>query len=226
MSANSTAAEYIHQRQQVGDLVFLRPGGNVHWDPVTDPALSLMLAGGIGITPVLAVLQHAQRRQVPATLVWTVRSLDLLALPLMDLGVDLAGSVVHLTGDADQEAHASGARTAATLKRGRPDVRAYLADAASGAFVFACGPQGLQDEVAQAAENRTRPQVLKSPAKAHGRITRLFRPPMAKPNRMLMKLRRAWTGTRWRAMLRRGRDRKWTSRFETRPIHPIQADSS
>ena len=37
-SANSTAAEYIHQRQQVGDLVFLRPGGNVHWDPVTDPA--------------------------------------------------------------------------------------------------------------------------------------------------------------------------------------------
>ena len=59
-SANSTAAEYIHQRQQVGDLVFLRPGGNVHWDPVTDPALSLMLAGGIGITPFLSMCSRLQ----------------------------------------------------------------------------------------------------------------------------------------------------------------------
>eukprot|EP00946_MAST-07B_sp_MAST-7B-sp1_P003896 g3896.t1 len=48
------------RRQQVGDLVFLRPGGNVHWDPVTDPALSLMLAGGIGITPFLSMCSRLQ----------------------------------------------------------------------------------------------------------------------------------------------------------------------
>jgi ferredoxin-NADP reductase len=55
-SANSKAAKFIHHDQQAGDLVFLRSGGDVHWDPVSDPAsASLLLAGGIGITPFLSM---------------------------------------------------------------------------------------------------------------------------------------------------------------------------
>ena len=51
-------AAWVHERTKLGDVVYLRPGGDVCWDAAATPQRTLMLAGGIGATPFVSMLRH------------------------------------------------------------------------------------------------------------------------------------------------------------------------
>ncbi|MFE5211107.1 PDR/VanB family oxidoreductase [Streptomyces sp. NPDC056600] len=96
----------------------------------------LLLAGGIGITPVLPMAHEAARRGLDWTLVHTGRSRA--SLPFAEETEALArrhpGRVVVLADDED----------------GRPDAAALLARAPEGAAVYCCGPAPMLDAVRRA----------------------------------------------------------------------------
>jgi ferredoxin-NADP reductase len=116
----------------------LRPGQSVravgprnHF--ALEPASSyVFLAGGIGITPILAMARRADRDGIPYRLVHGGRSRASMAF-----GAELSA----LTGDV-------------TLvpqdERGHPDLAAVLRDLPGDALVYCCGPEPLLKAVEEA----------------------------------------------------------------------------
>lgn len=116
----------------------LRPGQSVravgprnHF--ALEPASSyVFLAGGIGITPILAMARQAERDGIPYRLVHGGRSRASMAF-----GAELSA----LTGDV-------------TLvpqdERGHPDLAAALRDLPGDALVYCCGPEPLLKAVEEA----------------------------------------------------------------------------
>lgn len=109
----------------------LRPGQTVHAvGPrnhfALEPAASyVFLAGGIGITPILAMARRAERDGVPYRLIHGGRSRASMAF-----GSELSA----LTGDVTlvpQDEH------------GHPDLAAALRDLPADALVYCCGPEPL-----------------------------------------------------------------------------------
>ncbi|HVZ45603.1 MAG TPA: PDR/VanB family oxidoreductase [Ramlibacter sp.] len=95
------------------------------------------LSGGIGLTPILAMLLHLRERGVRARLVHMCRARAELAFA--DWLEDLASfHDVHVHCDAEAGAIY--------------DVRAALADAPADAAVYCCGPAALMNAVKEAGE--------------------------------------------------------------------------
>ncbi|MGW4753022.1 PDR/VanB family oxidoreductase [Streptomyces chartreusis] len=116
----------------------LRPGQTVHAvGPrnhfALEPATSyVFLAGGIGITPILAMARRAERDGVPYRLIHGGRSRASMAF-----GAELSA----LTGDVTlvpQDEH------------GHPDLAAALRDLPADALVYCCGPEPLLKAVEEA----------------------------------------------------------------------------
>lgn len=116
----------------------LRPGQTVHAvGPrnhfALEPAASyLFLAGGIGITPILAMARRAERDGVPYRLIHGGRSRASMAF-----GAELSA----LNGDVTlvpQDEH------------GHPDLAAALRDLPADALVYCCGPEPLLRAVEEA----------------------------------------------------------------------------
>ena len=150
-----------------GTATLLGPYGSFMVDPWSKRSV-VMISGGIGITPMLSVLQHlltTPRSDGPEliTWIWTVREEDVLLL-LCEALEDILSSV----GKADVDARIylskepSGSRpringvppaVASRLHGGRPDLNAAIyhgagkADA-SDVGVFTCGPDVLTEQVA------------------------------------------------------------------------------
>jgi len=113
-----------------------------------------LAAGGIGITPVISVFQDCLDRQIPdVTLLWSIRSLEYLKLPVVeDVLRSAAGStasvVIYVTKSNEE---LPGATSNLEFRAGRPHVpdvmKGVAAKGASGGFAFACGPEVFQDEV-------------------------------------------------------------------------------
>ncbi|CUR58002.1 Oxidoreductase [metagenome] len=111
----------------------LRPGVSVAVGlPREDFALVdaeryVFVAGGIGITPILAMVRECERRGKPWELVYGARTPQHFAFTgeLVSLGAD---RIRFLAADVD----------------GRPDLAAIVKDS-EGAAVFCCGPSGLMD---------------------------------------------------------------------------------
>ncbi|MFC0678735.1 2Fe-2S iron-sulfur cluster-binding protein [Lysobacter korlensis] len=103
---------------------------------------SLLIAGGIGITPLLPMAASLHRRRRSFELVYTGRDLASMAL-------------------ADEAAALPNARLVESSLQGRPDLRALLAEAPEGTAVYACGPAGMIAQVrALAAAEGDRIQVF------------------------------------------------------------------
>ncbi|OMI36441.1 PDR/VanB family oxidoreductase [Streptomyces sparsogenes] len=131
----------------------LRPGHTVratgprnHF--ALEPAASyVFLAGGIGITPVLAMARQADRDGIPYRLVHGGRSRATMAF-----GAELA----QLTGEVSrvpQDEH------------GHPDLAAALRDLPADALVYACGPEPLLKAVEEACPaGRLRIERFAAPA--------------------------------------------------------------
>ncbi|MER6140609.1 PDR/VanB family oxidoreductase [Streptomyces sparsogenes] len=131
----------------------LRPGHTVratgprnHFS--LEPAASyVFLAGGIGITPILAMARRADRDGIPYRLVHGGRSRATMAF-----GAELA----ELSGEVSrvpQDEH------------GHPDLAAALRDLPADALVYACGPEPLLKAVEEACPaGRLRIERFAAPA--------------------------------------------------------------
>jgi ferredoxin-NADP reductase len=101
----------------------------------------LFLAGGIGVTPLLAMAREIARRREPWTFVYGGRSRDRMAF--VDALAGLPGGRLQII--AEDEA-------------GLPDLAAAFAALPAGAAAYCCGPAPMLD-AAVAAGMRTRPDI-------------------------------------------------------------------
>jgi ferredoxin-NADP reductase len=129
-------SRYLHDGTRVGDLVEVSLPRN-HFPLAEDAERHLLLAGGIGITPLMAMVAELRRRRSEFTLHYCARSpertsfreeLDLLAA---------MGRVVFHYDDGDP---ATGLDIAALLKERPP-----------GSHLYYCGPAGMMAAAAAAS---------------------------------------------------------------------------
>ncbi len=112
-------AHWVHTSASVGDVVEIRPGGSFFWDAEQHPPPLILVAGGIGITPLMSILRtaadHASKQQsewsAPHTIqvLYSVRNAQeaLFLHELQEIQKQFAGGChlqVHVTGPRDQPA--------------------------------------------------------------------------------------------------------------------------
>ncbi|MFG1891133.1 cytochrome P450 [Micromonospora sp. NPDC049051] len=114
----------LHALARAGAALTVR-GPRNHF-PLVDADEYLFLAGGIGITPVLAMVREATRRQLPYRVVYGGRSRASMAF---------ADDLLALAGDR------------ATLlpqdEAGLPDLAPLIGATAAGTAVYCCGPSAM-----------------------------------------------------------------------------------
>lgn len=123
---------YIHDELRVGDrLLVTRPKNNF---ALEDASFHALVAGGVGITPMMAMAEHLDRSGRSFHLTYGGRTADSMAFR-QRLGA-LGDSVTMLAEDQD----------------GRADLEAIVKDLPDGGLVYVCGPVGLLRAVEAAAE--------------------------------------------------------------------------
>jgi len=133
LSAQSRGgSRQVHEALQPGDVLQVSTPRNLFALPTGNPSL-VFVAGGIGITPILAMIHEAEACGLDWRLLYCVRSRERAAYApqLRDHGTKVHLHVTDLAG--------------------RADVSAFLSGHAKGvAHVYCCGPSGLMDAVASA----------------------------------------------------------------------------
>lgn len=120
-------SEYVHRTLRVGDLV--RVGAPRQKFALDSASEYVFVAGGIGITPLLPMIETAVANGATAAVHYAAASAD--AMVFLDrLGA--AGANLHLYPRVD------GARM---------NLRELLADSGPQALVYCCGPQRMLDEI-------------------------------------------------------------------------------
>ncbi len=133
---------FIHQALRRGATLAINPPRN-GFPLDTSAASYLFLAGGIGITPILAMIRWCEANARPWRLAYAVRSAQRAAF--LETLSTLDGGSVHLHAD-DREA-------------GVFDPTAWLAGAPPGEHVYCCGPTPMMAAVKAAAAHRD-PQTV------------------------------------------------------------------
>lgn len=136
-------SRYLHDRARVGDLVEVSEPVN-QFPLVEDAAASVFIAGGIGITPILPMVERLAALRRPYVLHYGVR--DRSALPFQ----------------SRLARHGDRVRTAFSREPGgcRLDVAAIVETAPLGAELYCCGPRGMLHAFAAATAGR-------DPARVH-----------------------------------------------------------
>jgi ferredoxin-NADP reductase len=145
----------IHETGLVGRTVLVR-GPRNHFQLEPAPQY-LFMAGGIGITPIIPMLQQAERAGIPWRLVYGGKNRKSMAF-LDGIGRRRGGIVEIIPED----------------EVGFPDLDSILEQAAAGTSMYACGPPGmlaaLEDKCAQLltsdalhVERFTAPEVTVAP---------------------------------------------------------------
>jgi ferredoxin-NADP reductase len=111
---------------------------------LTDAPRYLFLAGGIGITPILSMIRHAERAGIPWKLVYAGRTRDKLAF--VEELRDLRHGRVELVVE-DQH--------------GRPDFDRIFAETDDGTAVYCCGPPGMIRAVEDRSAEHLPPGALR-----------------------------------------------------------------
>jgi vanillate O-demethylase ferredoxin subunit len=128
----------MHDNVRVGDLVEI--GGPRNHFPLSDLAEHhLLIAGGIGITPMMAMLRHLNTSGAAYSLHYCTRSEEKTAFMGELQAAPFAGKVQfhHDQGDPSKGL----------------DVAALLGPVQAGTHVYCCGPAGLMGAVRAAAEH-------------------------------------------------------------------------
>jgi vanillate O-demethylase ferredoxin subunit len=130
-------SRYLHDRARVGDLIEVSHPIN-HFPLTEDAALSVFIAGGIGITPILPMLERLASLNRPFALHYGVR--DRKTLPFQ----------------ARIACHADKVRMAFSREpHGRRlDIAAIVDKAPADAALYCCGPRGMLDAFAAATASR------------------------------------------------------------------------
>lgn len=118
-------SHYIHTFLRIGSPVWVRPPRNLF--ALTPARAYLLLAAGIGITPILSMARHLAARDQDWQMIYLSRRPDDVAF----------GEEVAALGDR--------ARLHLSSQEGRLDLAAELADLRPGTDIYACGPQGFID---------------------------------------------------------------------------------
>lgn len=129
-------SDWIFRHWSVGERIEAELPAN-HFPLAGDGARHLLIAGGIGITPLLAMARTLARQGADYRLIYCTRSLQ--ATPFRDelVGPDLAGRVQLLHDGGDPR---RGLDPGSLLRRHQP-----------GTHVYVCGPAGLIAAVRAAA---------------------------------------------------------------------------
>jgi len=131
----------IHDTALVGRSLSVR-GPRNHFGLVDAPSY-LFLAGGIGITPILAMAREVSRRGVPWTLIYGGRSETSMAF-LDDLDKLGTGNIEVVPQDV----------------HGMLDLGTVLGRAPSESAIYCCGPEGLIRAAEEHAATRFAPDAL------------------------------------------------------------------
>ncbi|GGY59827.1 PDR/VanB family oxidoreductase [Pseudoduganella albidiflava] len=108
-----------------------------HFGLADGPHHSVLFAGGIGITPLLAMAEHLHAKGLPFTLHYSVRSAARAAF----------------RGRLEQAPFASRVRLHIDEEGTGLDVAAALSDCPAGTHVYVCGPAGYIDHVLATARS-------------------------------------------------------------------------
>ncbi|KRE22978.1 PDR/VanB family oxidoreductase [Agromyces sp. Soil535] len=141
-------SDWVHRVLRVGDLVDIR-GPRNHF-ALEEAYAYLLIAGGIGITPLLPMIARLEDEGRPWSLAYAGRSRASMAF--VDELATYGDRVTLVPGDED----------------GRLDADALVADLLPGALVYVCGPRRLLAGVRAAlaaigAEDRLRAELFAAP---------------------------------------------------------------
>ncbi|HEX8602273.1 MAG TPA: PDR/VanB family oxidoreductase [Pseudoduganella sp.] len=124
----------MHERIVEGSELAIGVPRN-HFGLAEGPHHSVLFAGGIGITPLLAMAEHLHAQGLPFTLHYSARSAARAAFRSRLEGAPFAASVrLHIADEGT-----------------RLDAAAALADCPPGTHLYVCGPAGYIDGVLDAA---------------------------------------------------------------------------
>ena len=135
MEHSRGGSHYLHDRIEVGSRLGIAPPVNLFGlDKIARK--HILIAGGVGITPMLAQLDDLRGGPVPHELHYAVRSPDHAAFAQRLR--DLCGARLRIYDASTGQ---------------RLDLRVLLADQPLGTHVYACGPARLIDDVTATARN-------------------------------------------------------------------------
>lgn len=136
-------SKHMHDRVRAGDVLEISPPVN-HF-PLVVGARYLMLAGGIGVTPILPMIEELRAKGRGYRLYYCAKSAEHAAFREALREPEFADTIVF---------HFDGGDLARSL-----DVSALLDTQAPGTHVYCCGPTGLMDAVREATASWPRDLV-------------------------------------------------------------------
>lgn len=134
---------YMHEKLRAGDEFEIEPPRN-HFELESDAAECLLIAGGIGITPILCMATQLVMQDRPFTLHYAARQPELMAFRNEVLGT--CKERARLWFDGGDPAKGM-------------DLEAILSDWREGLHVYVCGPAGLIDAVLATTRSRGWPEA-------------------------------------------------------------------
>ncbi|MEK6356583.1 MAG: PDR/VanB family oxidoreductase [Burkholderia cenocepacia] len=134
----------IHDEVRQGDIVRIGMPRN-QFPLASDAPHHLLLAGGIGVTPVLSMAERLFSAGIPFDMHYCARSADRMAFVER---INAAGFRDRVRFHVDDGAPAQ-----------RFELAAVLAGAPGGTHLYVCGPRGFMDAVLNAARERDWPDA-------------------------------------------------------------------
>ena len=134
--AQSRGGSLAMHQLQVGDVVSISAPKNLF--PLVQARQHVLLAGGIGITPILSMAQQLQRESQAFSLHYAARSMQSAAF-LVELQQSSFADKVHTHFDDGEVAQ-------------RLNLSALIGSAQVGRHLYVCGPQGLIDAALSQAQ--------------------------------------------------------------------------
>ena len=127
---------YLHQQVKEGDRLEIQIPKNA-FPMATRATHSILIAGGIGITPILSMLHSLSSKKQSYEIHYSARELSGLAF--RDKVEQLAGDKAHFYASHDSQSQ-------------RLDLEKLLSKPESGVHVYMCGPRGMINAVREIAE--------------------------------------------------------------------------
>ena len=144
-AASAGGSRYMHESVRPGDRLTISPPAN-NFALAEDAELSILIAGGIGITPIFCMVQRLTALGRPWQLHYSARTREVAAFlePIEALRGD--GSSVAFNFDYEP-----GGKML--------DVGAIVAAAPAAAHLYCCGPTGMLEAFERATEGRPKDRV-------------------------------------------------------------------
>lgn len=130
----ASGSRSVHEQYQLGKSIHCQLPDN-HFALHNDDRPAVLIAGGIGITPIKAMAQTLSKRNTPFTIHYAGRSEK--EMPFRDRLQREFGDHIHIYSSADNN---------------RMDITHVLDSAPSNAVFYTCGPNRLIDGITKAAE--------------------------------------------------------------------------